>query len=48
MYFLCLFGPMVLQAALQAGLSSLSQADVGSALQVLFNLGQLKEAIAAR
>ncbi|GAB4821834.1 hypothetical protein N2152v2_008880 [Parachlorella kessleri] len=36
------------EAALQAGLSSLSQADVGSALQVLFNLGQLKEAIATR
>ena len=31
----------VLQAALRAGLESLSQADVGSALQVLFNLGEL-------
>eukprot|EP01026_Neomeris_dumetosa_P048033 TRINITY_DN4139_c0_g1_i2.p1 TRINITY_DN4139_c0_g1~~TRINITY_DN4139_c0_g1_i2.p1 ORF type:complete len:607 (-),score=92.38 TRINITY_DN4139_c0_g1_i2:38-1858(-) len=31
--------------ALQQGLSSLSQAEVGSALQVYFNLGELKKAV---
>lgn len=33
------------QAALRAGLECLSQADVGSALQVLFNLGELQQAV---
>lgn len=34
----------LLQAALKAGLECLSQADVGSALQVLFNLNELQQA----
>ncbi|PSC76466.1 conserved oligomeric Golgi complex subunit 5 [Micractinium conductrix] len=35
------------EAALKAGLDCLSQADVGSALQVLFNLGELKQGVEA-
>ncbi|KAL4458763.1 hypothetical protein ABPG75_013628 [Micractinium tetrahymenae] len=33
------------EAALKAGLECLSQADVGSALQVLFNLGELRQGV---
>eukprot|EP00887_Chlorella_sp_A99_P006562 scaffold3.g6562.t1 len=33
------------EAALQAGLDAPSQADVGSALQVLYNLGELRQAV---
>jgi hypothetical protein len=36
-----------IDAALRAGLDALSQADVGSALQALHNLGELKSAVAA-
>ncbi len=35
--------PVSLQAALVEGVESLSQAKVGSALQVIFNLDQLKQ-----
>ena len=34
-----------MQAALQHGIESLSQAEVGSALQVYFNLGLLTQVI---
>ena len=34
---------MHMQAALQHGIDTLSQAEVGSALQVYFNLGILKQ-----
>ena len=34
---------IALQAALKKGMESLSQAEVGSALQIYFNLGTLKE-----
>ena len=36
-----------IDASLQAGLDSLSQADVGSALQALYNLGDLRAAVEA-
>ena len=32
-----------MQEALRKGMDSLSQAEVGSALQVYFNLGQLRQ-----
>jgi len=35
------------QEALRRGMESLSQAEVGSALQVYFNLGQLRQVLAA-
>ena len=34
---------MLIQEALRKGMESLSQAEVGSALQVYFNLGQLRQ-----
>ena len=40
-------GDTVLQEALRRGMESLSQAEVGSALQVYFNMGQLRQVRAA-
>lgn len=34
---------LIVQEALRRGMESLSQAEVGSALQVYFNLGQLRQ-----
>ena len=41
-------GDAVVQEALRRGMESLSQAEVGSALQVYFNLGQLRQVRTAR
>ena len=42
-FILLLFINVRVQAALQSGIETLSQAEVGSALQVYFNLGLLTQ-----